>query len=41
MSNIQYSPIALNDLQQIKDYISEQWGEHVAQKILKKITSDI
>lgn len=41
MSTIQYSPMALNDLQQIKDYISDHWGEDVAKKVLKKMTSDV
>jgi toxin ParE1/3/4 len=41
MSNIQYSPMALDDLKQISDYISDHWGEDVAKKVLKKITSDI
>ena len=41
MTKIQYSPIALEDLQHIKSYITDNWGENVAQRILKKIISDI
>ncbi len=41
MPKVEYSPIALEDLQYIRDYVSDIWGEDVAKIILKKITSDI
>ena len=41
MANVEYSPAALVDLQRIRDYILANWGETVAQRIMKKITSDI
>ncbi len=41
MPSIEYSPIALEDLQRIRDNISAIWGEAAAKIILKKITSDI
>ncbi|MCC3357770.1 type II toxin-antitoxin system RelE/ParE family toxin [Bacillus sp. REN16] len=41
MLKVKYSPAALEDLQQIRDYILDNWGESVATKVLKKITSDI
>lgn len=41
MPKVEYSPKALEDLQHINNYISDNWGEDVAKKIMKKITSDI
>lgn len=41
MSNIQYSPMALKDLQHLSEHISVNWGEDVAKSVLRKITSDI
>lgn len=41
MQKVKYSPIALEDLQLIHGYISANWGENTAKKILKKITSGI
>lgn len=41
MPKLEYSPMALEDLQHIRDYIIVNWGENVARKILKKLTSDI
>jgi len=41
MPEVEYSPVALEDLQRIRNYISSNWGENVAKRVLKKITSDI
>lgn len=41
MAKIEYSPMALEDLQHIRNCIALNWGENNAKKILKKITSDI
>lgn len=41
MPILEYSPMALEDLQHIRDYLIENWGDSVAKRILKKITSDI
>ena len=41
MLKVEYSPMALEDLQIIRNYIAANWGENVAKRILKKITSDI
>ena len=41
MSIIEFSPIALNDLQDIDEYILENWGEDTRLRILSKIISDI
>ncbi|MDR7871249.1 MAG: type II toxin-antitoxin system RelE/ParE family toxin [Tissierellaceae bacterium] len=41
MAGIEYSPQALIDLQRLREYISTNWGEDVAKRILTKITSDI
>lgn len=41
MPKVEYSPIALEDLKHIKDYITANWGANVAKRILKKIISDI
>lgn len=41
MGKLEYSPMAMEDLQHIRDYIITNWGEHVAKRILKRITSDI
>ncbi len=41
MPKLEYSPLALEDLQNIRDYIITNWGEKVANRILKKITTDI
>lgn len=41
MPKLEYSPMALEDLQYIRDYIMANWGESIAKRILKKITADI
>jgi plasmid stabilization system protein ParE len=41
MANIEFSPKALEDLQSLRDYITENWGESVSERILRKIISDI
>ena len=41
MPKVEYSPAALEDLQLIHEYILSNWGEDVAKRALKKITSDI
>lgn len=41
MYKVEYSPLALEDLKGTGDYIIENWGKQAADKILKKITSDI
>ena len=41
MPKLEYSPMALNDMQHLRDYILANWGENVANRILKKMTSDI
>lgn len=41
MPKLEYSPIALEDLQHIRDYIITNWGENVAKRILKKLTTNI
>lgn len=38
---IDYSPMALEDLKDINDYLLENWGESMAKKSLRKIISDI
>ncbi len=41
MPKLEYSPMALNDMQHLRDYILANWGENDAKRILKKMTSDI
>ncbi|OPJ63824.1 type II toxin-antitoxin system RelE/ParE family toxin [Clostridium oryzae] len=41
MAKVEYSPMALEDLKDIRDYILSNFGDNVAKRILKKITSDI
>ena len=41
MLNIEYSPQALEDLQNLKVHLITNWGEDIANKIIRKITSDI
>jgi toxin ParE1/3/4 len=41
MLKVEYSPKALEDLRYINDYIITNWGENIAQKILKRITTNI
>ena len=41
MAKIHYSHKSLNDLQYLSDYILGNWGEQVAKRELKKITTDI
>lgn len=41
MAKVEYSPAALDDLRQIHHYILSNWGESVAERVLKKITTDI
>ncbi|MFC5402698.1 type II toxin-antitoxin system RelE/ParE family toxin [Cohnella soli] len=41
MANVQYSHAALDDLQQLSEYLTNNWGELIAKRVLQKITSDI
>ena len=41
MSRVEYSPLALYDLNHLRDYITDNWGKNVANGILKRITFDI
>lgn len=41
MPKLEYSPMALDDMQHLRDYIITNWGESVAKRILKKMTLDI
>ena len=41
MTEIVYSPLALEDLSYIRDYITDSFGKDLANRILKKILSDI
>ena len=41
MVKLEYSPMALEDLSYLRDYIIDNWGENIAKRTLKKITSDI
>lgn len=41
MPKVEYSPQALEDLQRLRVYISTNWGDNTAKKILTMITSDI
>lgn len=41
MSKVEYSPMALEDLQNIKEYITANWGEDISRKVLKKIIDNI
>lgn len=41
MIKVEYSPLALKDLQNLKIYISENWGEDISNKIFKRITTEI
>lgn len=41
MGKVEYSPIALEDLNNLNNYFIDNWGESVARRILKKITTDI
>jgi plasmid stabilization system protein ParE len=41
MPKVEYSPIALEDLRHIRNYVSTDWGEATAIRILRKVTSDI
>jgi len=41
MASIEYSFMALEDLQYISDYIIDNWGESVAKEKIEKITSSI
>ncbi|HML36873.1 MAG TPA: type II toxin-antitoxin system RelE/ParE family toxin [Bacillota bacterium] len=41
MPKIEYAPKALEDLQRIQKYIADNWGKNVAERVLKRITSDI
>jgi toxin ParE1/3/4 len=41
MPKVEYSPKALEDLKNINDYIITNWGENVAKKVLKKVTSNV
>lgn len=41
MIKIEYSPSALEDLQQLFEYLTTQHSENTAKKILKQITFDI
>jgi plasmid stabilization system protein ParE len=41
MYRIEYSPMALEDLKDIEIYISQNQGEDVVKKILKKIITNV
>ncbi|MDT8718596.1 type II toxin-antitoxin system RelE/ParE family toxin [Clostridium sp. 19966] len=41
MTKVEYSPMALEDLKNIRDYILTNFGDNTAKQVLKKITSDI
>lgn len=41
MLQVEYSPTALEDMQDIHEYVSSNWDEDIARKLLTKITSDI
>lgn len=41
MAKVEYSPMALEDLQHLRNYIIDNWGESVSKRILNKIVSDI
>lgn len=41
MASIEYSFMALEDLQHISDYLMDNWGESVAKEKIEKITSSI
>jgi len=41
MSKIEFSPMALDDLQHLREYLIDNWGDPVAIKILKRMISDI
>lgn len=41
MASIEYSFMALEDLQYISDYLMDNWGEFVAKEKIEKITSSI
>lgn len=41
MIKIEYSPQALEDLKNLKTYLSINWGEDISEKVLRKITADI
>ena len=41
MYQIEYSPTALEDLRDVKNYLITNWGESLANKVLEKIVSDI
>lgn len=41
MLKLEYSPMALDDMQHLRDYIIAKRGENVAKRILKKMTLDI
>ncbi|ERJ11403.1 type II toxin-antitoxin system RelE/ParE family toxin [Haloplasma contractile] len=41
MFKIEYAPQALEDLQRLRKYVLENFGEDLSKKILIKVTSDI
>lgn len=41
MTKVEYSSMVLEDLQYLRGYVIDHWGESAAKRILKKITSDI
>jgi plasmid stabilization system protein ParE len=41
MPKILYSKAALKDLQQIQEYLTDNWGKDTAKKIIKNIVSSI
>lgn len=41
MPNLEYSPMAQDDLQHLREYLIDNYGDAVAIKILKKMISDI
>lgn len=41
MLRLEYTPMALEDLQHIHEYIIANWGENTAKRILKKMSTNI
>lgn len=41
MLKIEYTPQALEDLQLLQEYLLSNWGENIAKRVLKNITTEI
>ncbi len=41
MPKVEFSPLALEDLQEIRHYITTYWDEKISKRILKKIMTEI